>query len=92
MQNTFIMPTLQIRDLPQEIYDSLKIVAEESRRSMTQEVIHILDKYLTENQEINEYRKNKKEAIERLKELRKEIKVKLTKEEIVDMIREDRDR
>jgi len=86
------MPTLQIRDLPQALYDSLKIVAEESRRSMTQEVIHILDKYLTENQELNEYRKKKMEAIERLKELRKEIKVKLTKDEIVEMIREDRDR
>ncbi|HMR89053.1 MAG TPA: hypothetical protein PKD51_12905 [Saprospiraceae bacterium] len=70
----------------------MKIVAEESRRSMTQEVIHILDKYITENQEKNEYRKNMTEAMEKLKALRKEIKVKLIQEEIVDTIREDRDR
>ncbi len=92
MQNTCIMPTLQIRDLPQELYDSLKNAAEQSRRSMTQEVIHILDGYLAEKQMEATDHLRKLDALERIKELRREIKVKLTNEEIVEMIREDRDR
>lgn len=34
-----VMPNLQIRDLPQEIYDALKIDAEMEQRSLTQQAI-----------------------------------------------------
>ncbi len=86
------MPTIQIRDLPQGLYEGLKTSAEESRRSMTQEVIHILDEYLTEKQAEASDQLRKLDALERIKDLRKEIKVKISNEEIVEMIREDRDR
>ena len=86
------MPTLQIRDLPQELYDGLKNAAEQSRRSMTQEVIHILHGYLAEKQVEATGHLRKLDALERIKELKREIKVKLTNEEIVEMIREYRDR
>jgi len=86
------MPTIQIRDLPQGLYEGLKNSAEESRRSMTQEVIHILDEYLTEKQADASYLLRKLDALERIKDLRKGISVKISNEEIVEMIREDKDR
>jgi antitoxin FitA len=36
------MPTLQVRDLPQEIYNKLSYLAEKEHRSLTQETIVLL--------------------------------------------------
>jgi len=36
------MPTITIRDVPEELLDQLKQRAEEDRRSLTQQVIHLL--------------------------------------------------
>ncbi|MCZ2101496.1 MAG: hypothetical protein LC107_08175 [Chitinophagales bacterium] len=40
------MPILQIRNLPQKLYDELKASADKSRRSLTQEAIVLLEKGL----------------------------------------------
>ena len=87
MQNTCIMPTLQIRDLPQDIYDSLVASAEANRRSLTQEATVILESNLLPMKR----RLEKQKALERLKELRPHFEG-VTSDEIVQWIREDRDR
>lgn len=87
MQNTCTMPTLQIRDLPQEVYDSLTASAEANRRSLTQEATVILENNLLPLKRKLE----KQKALDRLKELRPYFEG-VTSDEIVTMIREDRDR
>ena len=88
MQNACIMPTLQIRDLPQDIYDSLVASAEANRRSLTQEATVILENNLLPIKR----RLEKQKALDRLKELGAKYFNGINSEEIVDMIREDRDR
>ena len=87
MQNTCIMPTLQIIDLPQDIYDSLVASAEANRRSLTQEATVILENNLLPMKR----RLEKQKALDRLKELRPHFEG-VTSDEIVQWIREDRDR
>jgi plasmid stability protein len=84
------MPTLQIRDLPQNLYELLKNTAEVNRRSMTQEVIHIIDAYL--HSDVSEDKLlAKKKALLSLNEKKPHFSD-LTKQKIVKMIREDRDK
>lgn len=40
------MPALQVKDCPQDIYDSLKLCASAEDRSMSQQTIHILRRFL----------------------------------------------
>lgn len=40
------MPNLQVKDIDKNLYNELKNVARRENRSVTQEVIHILQKYL----------------------------------------------
>lgn len=40
------MPSLQVRDLPEHIYDQIVELAEAERRSITQETIILLEKAL----------------------------------------------
>lgn len=91
MQNTCIMPTLQIRDLPQDIYDNLVALAEENRRSLTQEAIILLQKSIESTKSSKERAELKQENLNKFKEIRKGLPV-MTDEDIVDLIREDRDR
>lgn len=88
MQNTCIMPTLQIRDLPQELYDSLVESAEANRRSLTQEAVVILEKNLLPLSR----RRQKEMALLRLKELGAKYLNGVTIDEIVETIKEDRER
>lgn len=82
------MPTLQIRDVPQEIYDSLVASAEANRRSLAQEALVILENNLLPMSR----RLEKEKALLRLKELGKKHLQGITIEEIVETIQEDRDR
>ncbi len=41
------MANLQVRDLDDKLYESLRARAAHERRSISQEVIHILEKYLS---------------------------------------------
>lgn len=42
------MPALQIKDCPQETYEQLKLVAAEQNRSISQQMLTILQEYLAE--------------------------------------------
>jgi hypothetical protein len=91
MQNSCNMPTIQIRDLPQNLYDDIKNSAEESRRSMTQEVISIIKYYMDEKKKETENIKRKQKALKDLDKIRPLFHG-TTKEEMVAMIRKDRER
>jgi plasmid stability protein len=92
MQNTCKMPTLQIRDLPEGLYEELKNSAQESRRSLTQEVIHLIDVYLNNKKENLKLEKRKKANLKKILSLRKEVNIKLDTQDIVNLVREDRDK
>lgn len=40
------MATLQVRDLDDDIYAALKFLAKQEKRSLSQEVAHILEEYI----------------------------------------------
>ena len=41
------MAILQVRDIDDRIYESLKKISSENKRSISQEVIHIIESYLS---------------------------------------------
>ena len=41
------MANLQVRDMDNKLYESLRSLAANERRSISQEVVHILEKYLS---------------------------------------------
>lgn len=45
------MPSLTIKDIPEELLERLRELAERDRRSMTQEVIHLLDEVVAERED-----------------------------------------
>jgi ribosomal protein L9 len=85
------MPTLQIREIPQELFDQLKEAAENSRRSMTQEAIYIIEQNLLERQAIQKHLKEKTALASKVKKLKKHFEG-ISSDDIVKMIRQDRDR
>ncbi|MCB0645751.1 MAG: hypothetical protein KDC49_03760 [Saprospiraceae bacterium] len=62
IHNSYKMYTIQLRNLPKDIYDGIKKAAEDSRRSMTQEVILAIENHLANKQ-------NQKDELARKKEL-----------------------
>ena len=80
------MPTLQVRDLPEDVYIKLSMVANEENRSLAQQTIVLLKESLGLHTNNKIRRKALIEKIES-KEYpdTKEI-------DIVDLIREDRER
>ncbi len=80
------MPTLQIREIPQDIYDNLVKSAKMSRRSLTQEAILLLEKGLS----IEDHKIKKLQVLEKIKKMPKLKNI--TMDKIVASIREDRDR
>lgn len=80
------MPTLQVRDLPEEIYAKLNYLAEKEHRSLAQETIVLIKKGM----------ENKLGGTERRKTLLKKIdSLQIDGDTIPDpvaMVREDRDR
>ena len=82
------MPTLQVRDLPEYIYEQIVDLAEAERRSITQETIILLEKAL----EIEKQNKNQRKKL--LDHIINETKSD-NNEDIPDpvkLIREDRNR
>lgn len=83
------MPTLQVRDLPEHIYEQIVELAEADRRSITQETIILLEKAL-EIQKQNKH--NRKKLLDHIVE---ETKAEYNLNDIPDpvpLIREDRER
>lgn len=82
------MPSLQIRDLPEEIYLKLVESAKRNRRSLAQEALELLDRSLR-NQEDD--RARRRAMLE--EHLRNPIVFsKKPRKSVVEMIREDRER
>jgi inorganic pyrophosphatase len=46
------MAILQVRDIDDRIYENLKRISEQNKRSISQEVIHIIETYLSNPQTI----------------------------------------
>jgi predicted nucleotidyltransferase component of viral defense system len=65
------MHTIQLRNLPKEVYDGVKLAAEESRRSMTQLVIFAIEEYLADRKTQNENLARKNTAIKKIEDLQK---------------------
>lgn len=80
------MPTLQVRDLPEDVYVQLHYLAEKEHRSMAQETIVILKEGIMS-------RLGNKERRKKLLETANVIDIDgTTLPDPVDLIRKDRDR
>lgn len=80
------MPTLQVRDLPDEIYKQLSYLAEKEHRSLSQETVVLLKEGIVSKLGNRERRKTI---------LEQKIEINIQGNELpdpVDLIREDRDR
>lgn len=65
------MHTIQLRNLPKEVYDGVKQAAEESRRSMTQLVIVAIEDYLKERKTTVESASRKTNVLNQIEILNK---------------------
>jgi len=81
------MPLLQVRNIPQDVYDSLSRLAQQDNRSIAQETIVLLRKALHLDQERSIRRKNILEEI-------KNLQISGTEDfpDPADLIRQDRER
>lgn len=80
------MPTLQVRDLPEEIYAKLNYLAEKEHRSLAQETIVLIKQGMENKLGGKERRKNLLDKIDSLR-----IDGDTVPDPVV-MVREDRDR
>jgi hypothetical protein len=81
------MPLLQVRDIPNDLYEKLSRVAEEDNRSIAQETVVLLKKALDYSEERILRRKRILDEIQKYK-----IKNVDTFPDPVKLIREDRER
>ena len=80
------MPTLQVRDLPEDVYIRLSMLAEEENRSITQQTIVLLKESLG----LHKNNKLRRKAL--IKSIDDRNYPNSKNLDIVEMIREDRDR
>ncbi len=70
------MATLTIKNIPDELYDKLKEVAKDNRRSINNEVIHIIDRTIS-------FQKPDVETIlAKVRILREQLDIYVTEEEL----------
>jgi hypothetical protein len=81
------MPLLQVRDFPEDIYKKITIAAKKQNRTISQQVVVLLEKSLGQDESNSERRKR---AIEKIKALKVSEAVKNI--DAVALIREDRER
>jgi hypothetical protein len=81
------MPTLQVRDIPEDIYKRLTQVAKQENRSITQQTIVLLQEGLGIKHSNKERRRVLMETIKA-----KNLIIENNKVDPVELIREDRDR
>ena len=82
-----VMPLLQVRDCPEDIYKKIVLVAKRQNRTIVQQIVVLLEKSLGLEQSNRERRK---QLLEKINE--REIAKKAREIDAVAMIREDRDR
>jgi antitoxin FitA len=80
------MPTLQVRDLPNDLYEQLNYLSEKEHRSLTQEAIVLIKEGI--EQEIGNKERRRK-VLEEIKELKIDGS---NLPDPVALIREDRER
>jgi antitoxin FitA len=80
------MPTLQVRDLPEDIYVKLNMIAAEENRSIAQQTIVLL------RESLGLHKNNKLRRKALLEELSQRNYPDTSKVDIVQLIREDRQR
>lgn len=82
------MATLYVRNFPEELYERLKAVAAERRRSVSAEVVVLVEQALESEQAVS----RRLEALERIGERRRRFKMPPGAQDTLSMLREDRDR
>ena len=85
------MPTLNVRDVPKPLYERIRKLAEREKRSLSQEVLWILERHV-EDLEQGHTQANAWKGAELLREKVREYMAPLTAKEMVKLVREDRDR
>ncbi|MEL6592437.1 MAG: hypothetical protein AAFQ87_10985 [Bacteroidota bacterium] len=81
------MPAIQVRNLPEHIYEALKEAAQKERRSLSQQIVVSLAKAL----EINvDYREKRREIIAKIENTPQQYPS-IDEDELVGWVREDRD-
>ena len=70
------MATVTIKNIPDELYEQLKIIAKANRRSINQEVIFIIEQAMLSNQADFET------TLDEIRTLRKSLNLYVTDEEI----------
>ena len=80
------MPTLQVRDLPEDIYIKLNLLANEENRSIAQQTIVLLREGLG----LHKNNKLRRKAL--LEELANKKYPNIKRIDVIHLIREDRDR
>ena len=80
------MPTLQVRDLPDDLYSQLSYLAQKEHRSLTQETIVLLREGIEAKMGNKERRRKTLEQMSALEIDRKDLP------DPVTLVREDRDR
>ena len=86
MRKEFIMPTLQVRDLPEDVYIKLNMIANKENRSIAQQTIMLLKEGLG----LHSNNKLRRKAL--LDKLSKKKYPETDNIDVVKLIREDRDR
>ncbi|MBO6535414.1 MAG: Arc family DNA-binding protein [Balneolaceae bacterium] len=79
------MANITIKNIPDEVYEQLKERAKRNRRSINNEVIHLIESQFRANQI------NVEEVLYKARKLRSKMKGSLTEEEIRQAINRDRD-
>ena len=82
------MPILHVRNVPEETYRRLQRVAEQHNRSLSAEVVQLLESALSDE----ERRVSQLELLERARQLRYTFPTEQHVPEAWELIREDRDR
>ena len=80
------MPTLQVRDLPEDIYVKLNMIANEENRSIAQQTIVLL------RESLGLHKNNKLRRKALLEELSARKYPDARKVDVVQLVREDRER
>ena len=81
------MASLQIRDMPEDLYESLKLKAEKDHRSLAQQAIVLLSEALTARG------RDTSRRLEALRQIRScKVETKFKDISIIEMIQEDRRR
>jgi len=86
------MPLLQVRDFPKEIYEMLKIKAEQERRTIAQQTVVLLKNGLEEkeSEEIRTNKERRRKILERINN--REVPQAARDFDVVKAVREDRER